>query len=823
MAQDIEKVGSFFLGRQLDVKSGAATDNLVLYESKDLTTHAVIVGMTGSGKTGLGIAMLEEAAMDGIPSIVLDPKGDLGNLLLSFPELRPSDFRPWIDEQEAQRQGQSPDAFAESTAATWKKGLADWGQDGARVAKFKNAAEAVIYTPGSNAGLPLTILRSFAAPPQAILDDNEALRERVLTTASSLLGLLGIDADPVKAREHVLLSNLLDHAWREGRDLDIASLIREIQAPPIRQIGVVDVDAFYPPKDRAALAMTLNGLLASPGFAAWMSGEPLDVQKLLWTKDGKPRIAVISIAHLSDAERMFFVSTLLNEVVAWVRQQPGTSSLRALLYMDEVFGYFPPTANPPSKLPMLTLLKQARAFGLGVVLATQNPVDLDYKGLGNAGTWLLGRLQTDRDKMRVLDGLESAAAAAGSFNRATYDNLLSNLKKRCFLMVNAKEDKPTLLTTRWCLSYLAGPVTRAQIATLKASFPATALAASKAAISAPPPASTGGERETSGGGTSSRTTAPSAVRPMVPSGVAELFLPWRGSASGGRLEYRPAILGSSRVHYVDAKNGVDTWEEVKVWSPVPDETASDPWEGSTAFEGDAPEFEKSPDASAGFTALPAAISKPKAFAGWQKALEDHLYRVRSVTLWKATELRLSSNPGETEKEFRVRIGTAAGSTVEADVAAVEKKWASKLTTLTDRVRVAQQKVEREKAQKKQSWIAAILGVLMAAFAMFASKRGSAGAISRAGTAAKGMGKMGKESQDVAMAEESSEVLTARLAEFTAQRDAEIAALRAKSNGESVALVEVKVTPRKSDLVASPVVLLWTPYRVSADGSASPAF
>ena len=429
--------------------------------------------------------------MDGIPAIVLDPKGDLGNLLLAFPELRPSDFRPWIDEQEAQRQGLSPDAFAESTAATWRKGLADWGQDGARVAKYKNAAEAVIYTPGSNAGIPLTILRSFAAPPQTILDDSEALRERVLTTTSSLLGLLGVDADPVKSREHVLVSNLFDHAWRDGRDLDIATLIREIQQPPVRQIGVVDVDAFFPPKDRAALAMTLNGLLASPGFQAWMSGESLDIQKLLWTKEGKPRIAVISIAHLSDAERMFFVSTLLNEVVAWVRQQPGTSSLRALLYMDEVFGYFPPTANPPSKLPMLTLLKQARAFGLGVVLATQNPVDLDYKGLGNAGTWLLGRLQTDRDKMRVLDGLESAAAAAGSFNRATYDNLLSNLKKRCFLMINAKEDRPTLLTTRWCLSYLAGPVTRTQIATLKASFPS------------------------SGGGVSHRTTAPSADRPPV--------------------------------------------------------------------------------------------------------------------------------------------------------------------------------------------------------------------------------------------------------------------------------------------------------------------
>ena len=819
MAQDVEKVGSFFLGRVLDVKSGAPTDNLVLYESKDLTTHAVIVGMTGSGKTGLGVALLEEAAMDGVPSIVLDPKGDLGNLLLAFPELRPADFRPWIDEQEAQRLGQTPDAFAESTAATWRKGLADWGQDGARVAKYKGAAEAVIYTPGSNAGIPLTILRSFAAPPPAIRDDAEALRERVLTTTSSLLGLLGIDADPVKSREHVLVSNLLDHAWREGRDLDIASLIREIQQPPVRQIGVVDVDAFYPPRDRATLAMTLNGLLASPGFPAWMSGEPLDIQRLLWTKEGRPRIAVISIAHMSDAERMFFVSTLLNEVVAWVRQQPGTSSLRALLYMDEVFGYFPPTANPPSKLPMLTLLKQARAFGLGVVLATQNPVDLDYKGLGNAGTWFLGRLQTDRDKMRVLDGLETAAAAAGSFNRATYDTLLSNLKKRCFLMVNAKDDRPTLFTTRWCLSYLCGPLTRTQIATLKTSFPASVLASAAAAAAAPVQA----RASSAGGGGAGRTASPSAARPMVPSGVPELFLPWRGAAGDGRLEYRPAILGSSRIHYVEAKNGVDAWEEVRLWAPVPDETASDPWDGSTVFEGEAPEFEKEPDKAAGFAPLPAGVSKPKAFAGWQKALEDHLYRVRAVSLWRAPDLKLASTPGESEKDFRARIARAAGATVDADVAAVEKKWASKLTVLSDRLRASQQRVEREKAQKRSSWISAILSAVIAALGFLLGGKRGAGSFSKGATAARGMDKMGKEAKDVAMAEESAEVLSQRLAAMTAEKDAELAALRSKADPSAIPLVEVRVTPRKADLAAGPVALLWMPYRVGADGSSRPSF
>ncbi|MCA9086899.1 MAG: ATP-binding protein, partial [Planctomycetaceae bacterium] len=207
--------------------------------------------------------------------------------------------------------------------------------------------------------------------------------------------------------------------------------------PPFDRIGVIGLENFYPQADRFQLAMLLNNLLASPGFSSWMEGESLDIQKMLYSPDGKPRFTILSIAHLSEAERMFFVTIFLNEVVSWMRAQSGTSSLRAILYMDEVFGYFPPTANPPSKTPMLTLLKQARAFGLGVVLATQNPVDLDYKGLSNAGTWFIGRLQTERDKARVLDGLEGASAAAGhAFDRRQMEVILSGLGSRVFLLNN---------------------------------------------------------------------------------------------------------------------------------------------------------------------------------------------------------------------------------------------------------------------------------------------------------------------------------------------------------------------------------------------------
>ena len=466
---DFEKLGLFYLGKTYDLKHRKVTSELLLYESKHLTTHAVCVGMTGSGKTGLGIGLLEEAAIDGIPVIAIDPKGDLSNLLLGFPELRPEDFLPWVDADEAGRRGQTVEQFAAKTADQWKEGLAAWGEDGARIARMRNAVDLAIYTPGSSAGLSLTVLRSFDAPPPALVSQAELYRERIASAVSGLLALLGITADPISSREHILLSNILDQAWRTGQDLDMASLIHAVQSPALQKVGVMDIETFFPAKDRFALAMKINNLLASPGFAGWLEGDALDVGSLLYTPDGKPKLSVVSIAHLSDNERMFFITILLNEVLAWVRTQPGTSSLRAVLYMDEIFGYFPPTANPPSKMPMLTLLKQARAFGLGVVLATQNPVDLDYKGLSNAGTWFLGRLQTSRDKDRVLEGLEGASTAAGhAFDRKKMDEILSGLGSRVFVMNNVHEDQPVVFQTRWTLSYLRGPLTREQIQTLMA-------------------------------------------------------------------------------------------------------------------------------------------------------------------------------------------------------------------------------------------------------------------------------------------------------------------------------------------------------------------
>src|SRR2546426_1616433 len=451
--QDFEKLGVFYLGRPYDLPRKKPREGLLLYDSKDLVTHAVCVGMTGSGKTGLCLSLLEEAAIDDSPAIAIDPKGDLSNLLLTFPELSAEQFAPWINEEDARKRGLSPQDFASQQAELWKQGLAEWGQDGSRIRRLRESTDFAIYTPGSNAAIPVSILKSFAAPNQTIVEDTELLRDRISGTVTSLLGLAGLDADPIRSREHILLSTILSTAWKQARDLDLVSLIQQVQTPPITRVGALDLESFFPPKERFELAMRLNNLLAAPGFEVWLEGEELNIDSMLHTPGGKPRVSIFSIAHLNDVERMFFVSLLLNQVLGWVRNQSGTSSLRALIYMDEIFGYFPPVANPPSKTPLLTLLKQARAFGVGVVLATQNPVDLDYKGLSNTGTWFIGRLQTERDKARLLDGLEAAGV---KFDR----NILSSLGSRVFLLNNVHEDAPQLFETRWTMSYLRGPLTR---------------------------------------------------------------------------------------------------------------------------------------------------------------------------------------------------------------------------------------------------------------------------------------------------------------------------------------------------------------------------
>jgi hypothetical protein len=807
MAVDYEKLGVFYLGKEFDPGANALKEDLVLYDAKDLTTHAVCVGMTGSGKTGLCLSLLEEAAIDGIPAICIDPKGDLGNLLLAFPELRPTDFQPWVDPADATRKGVTVEELAAKTADTWRKGLAEWQQEPERIARFRDAVDINIYTPGAETGLPLSVLRSFAPPPAELLADSAALRDRVGAVVSGLLSLLGRDADPIQSRDHILLANILDTTWRSGESLDMAGLINAVQKPPFDKVGAFDLDTFFPPKDRLGLAMAINNLLASPGFATWMKGEPLDAQRLLYTPEGKPRLSIISIGHLSDTERMFIVTLVLNEVISWMRNQSGTSSLRAILYMDEIFGYFPPTANPPSKIPMLTLLKQARAFGLGCVLATQNPVDLDYKGLANCGTWLIGRLQTERDKARVIEGLESALAGTGSMDRSTLDKLMSALTQRVFLMRNVHQDAPYLMKSRWALSYLRGPLTGPEI---------TRVMASKRSAAAPTSAPTSAPSAAPAASAAVSSAPAAAARPAVPGDVTEYFL--EGRSGHPAAEYRPMVMGLAKLHFVDAKLGLDQWDTTAWLAPLGDDGKSVDWAAGAAHPDLKARLSKSPATGAAFADLPGAAMRAANYAAWGKSLTSHLYEQARAEVFFCDAIKLASAPGEDESQFRVRLAQSLREKRDEAVEALRRKVAPKLATLQDRVARAEDKVQREQAQLSQQKMntavsvgAGILG------ALFGRKAVSVGTIGRASSAARSASRIGRESQDVARADESLEVVRQRLADLQAESEAEIAALAASFEGEAVALREVSVTPRKSDIAVGQLALVWVPWRKDADG------
>jgi hypothetical protein len=825
--QDFEKLGQFYLGKEYDAGRREIRPADLLYDSKDLTTHAVCVGMTGSGKTGLGIALLEEAAIDGIPAIAIDPKGDLGNLLLGFPELRPEDFLPWVDPDEASRKGLTREEFAARTAETWREGLAAWGEDGARIARFREAVDLAIYTPGGSAGLPMTVLRSFDAPPPGLAAQPEAYRQRIASAVSGLLALLGVDADPMSSREHILLSNVLDHAWRAGHNLDMAGLIHAVQAPPFQKVGVLDLETFYPAKDRFAMAMKLNNLLASPGFAAWLEGEPLDVGGLLSTRAGKPRLSIVSIAHLSDAERMFFVTILLNEVLAWARSQPGTSSLRAILYMDEIFGYFPAVANPPSKLPMLTLLKQARAYGLGVVLATQNPVDLDYKGLSNAGTWFIGRLQTARDKDRVLDGLEGASTASGhAFDRSEMDKILSALGQRVFVMNNVHDDRPVVFQTRWTLSYLRGPMTREQIQSLMATRKqALAHSATATAPGGHPESGSSPGTTTAAGASASAALATAGTRPVVPPDVPVFFVPRRAHVEPGEsLLYRPAILGVARLHYADKKAGVDHWETLALLQPVDDAMPAEPWAGSVPFDDGVPELDKAPQAGARFAPLPPELARAKCYADWTKSLKNYLYRERTLDLWACPEVKEFSRPTEAEREFRLRVAQASREQRDREVVKLRAKYAPKKSALEDQIRRARERLDREQSQaNKSTWDATVSLGNTVLGALFGRKALSQTNVTRAATAARAAGRAAQQHGDVDSAGASLEVLEGKYAELAAKFREEVEQLEAALRPEALTLDRLPIRPKKADITVEQVVLAWTPWKVGAHGRPEPAY
>jgi hypothetical protein len=796
--QDFEKLGLFYLGKTYDMAARRPLDDLVLYDSRDLVTHAVCVGMTGSGKTGLCLSLIEEAAIDGVPVIAIDPKGDLGNLLLTFPKLSAAEFRPWVDEDEARRAGTTPDAFAAAEAERWKKGLADWGEDGTRIERLRNAAEFAIYTPGSSAGLPVSILSSFAAPPPSVRADAESLAERAGTTAISVLTLAGIDAAP-RSREHTLLASLFTTAWTSGADLDLAALIQQVQSPPFKKIGVLDLEAFFPAKERFDLAMQLNGLLAAPGFAQWMEGAPLDPATLFYTAKGKPRVAVFSIAHLGDAERMFFVTLLLNQIVAWMRAQSGTTSLRAVVYMDEILGYFPPVANPPSKAPLLTLLKQGRAFGIGVVLATQNPVDLDYKGLANTGTWFLGRLQTERDKARMLDGLEGAAA--GGMDRAETDRLLSALDKRVFLLHNVHDNGPVVFQTRWTLSYLRGPMSRDQIRLIQGAPEVPEVPKVQGGSKVPEVAEVPKARGSAG---KDVDTAP----PVVPPGIQQFFIP----GGQGEVRYSPVVIGAARVGFGDSKLGIDEVRDVLYAAPLGNGAIAVDWAQASRLDITAADLQQEHAAGALFLQVPAAGLQARNYAAWNKDFARWLGQSEKLDLFRQPDLKLTSKMDESERDFTIRVNDAWRVSRDAEVEAVRKKYAAEQARIVERIRKAEAAVERESAQATQSKLQTGLSVGATIFgALFGRKTLSASTLGRATTAARGMGRTMKESEDIKRAAENVDQIKQQAAELEERILAETRKI--SDSSASPAIEKISLVPKRGQVSVQLVGLGWMPDRV----------
>jgi hypothetical protein len=785
--------------------------------------------MTGSGKTGLCIGLLEEAALDRVPAILIDPKGDVTNLMLQFPELQPDDFLPWVNPDDARRKGKTLDEYAEYIVELWREGLAEWGIGPDRIHMLKDSTEFSIYTPGSDAGIPVSILSSLAAPGLDFEKNAEVIRERINGTVAALLGLVGINVDPIRSREAILVTTIFEHFWRQNEDLDLEKLISSVQNPPVRKLGVFDVESYYPEKERFELAMALNSLVASPSFQSWLRGEPLDIDRLLYTNDGKPRHSIFYIAHLSEQERMFFVTLLLENLLTWVRRQTGTTSLRALLYFDEVFGFMPPVAEPPSKRPLLTLLKQARAFGFGVVLVTQNPVDLDYKGLTNAGTWLIGKLQTDRDKDRVMQGLKSAISeAGGSGEKIDYDDLISKLGSRIFLMHNVHEDQPVVFYTRWVMSYLRGPLTRPQVRELmsakkeaiegaRAEIP---LLHTREEISDVPQYPEQGQVE-----------GFIDAWPVLDPSITQVFLPMQLQKEEALLQikrkgsyvniktvqqvYKPMLLGSASVRLFDRKRSVDEQVEKIFLAPAPEDIGGVNWSDAEILTIPPSSLLSGPEIDSRvldkqdllFAPVPDDINSAKELRGISKDLADWLYYNERLTIKVHPDLDVFQRSMESDNHFFLRLQQAARERRDSEVDKIEEKFAKKL----DRLETKQRKLERDliadeaeyKARKREEMV----GVGETVLSFFMGRRRT----SAATTIARRRRMTSKVKLDIEETKEEIAELKEDAVKLDEELNEEVKEITSRWDKASDELVIEEIKPRRTDIKVHLIALAWAPH------------
>ena len=841
--ENFEKLGYFYLGQEQtgDGREGAP---LLMYPSSHLTTHGFCVGMTGSGKTGLCIDLLEEAAIDEIPALIIDPKGDMGNLCLSFPELSPADFRPWVNADQARSEGLSVEEKAGALAAQWRQGLEASGQSGERIRLLREKADITIFTPGSNSGEPLSILSLLSAPPEATREDIEVMSDLVQGAASGLLGLLGQEADPLNSREHILIANILMKLWQEGKDVTLADLIGLMIKPPFDRLGVLDLNSFYPEKERTALAMSFNRLLASPGFAQWLVGQPLDVESLLYTREGKPRLVILSIAHLSESERMFFVTLLLNQVLAWMRRQSGSESLHAILYMDEIYGYFPPVKNPPSKEALLRLLKQGRAYGLGVLLCTQNSMDLDYKGLANIGSWFIGRLQTENDRRRLIEGLQGAALSSGeTLSASELEGVLSGLDKRCFLLHDVHAAHSVVFKTRHCLSYLKGPMSRADIVQLKelglsdplvpvrklslgsvadsgpaadAGFPVLSSQETAARLNPVTTFKAGQSVEGSFHAGEAISPAASALSPTtqdagnaqmilagLPTELSSFVLPAKGT---GR--FVPMLGALTEIAYKEDDKSMTVEREFRV-TEISNGILPVDWSRSEVLDLSPEHLSQNFPAGAQLQAPPQAAYDKANLKTWSNQLQDYLYQHASLSRYSSPDYKCSSEAGESERDFRIRLQRETREQRDAELAKLESRYQKRLASLEEKVRKAEQTVAREESQavdsKRQAAISVGATILSA---VMGRKMLSSTTFNRATTASRAASRANRDSHDIGRAEETLEVRRQELEALQEEMADELQKLGDQLEARANRIEEKKLKPLKRDIQIRLFGLFW---------------
>ncbi|CAA6828039.1 MAG: FIG00495827: hypothetical protein [uncultured Sulfurovum sp.] len=769
-----EKLGLFYLGKDLDKDSMKTIQALTLLKNKNFTTHAAIIGMTGSGKTGLGVGIIEEAAIDNIPSILIDPKGDMGNLCLVDATFTAKNFEPWVEDEAQSKEADVVD-YAHKIANVWKEGIESWGQDKERVLKLQGV-QKTIYTPGSSSGVAINVMSSLETPPSEVMEESDTFTSYLKSTTVSLLSLVGVVADPLESKEYILLAQIITKSWLSNEDLTIESLIGKIIKPNFSKIGVLPLEDFYSQEARFKLATKFNALLASPSFSLWLKGDDLDIQKLLYDENGKAKIAIFSISHLNDDERMFFVTLLLNKYIAWMRRQSGTSALKTLLYMDEIYGFFPPTKNPPSKDPMMLLLKQARAFGVGVVLSTQNPVDLDYKGLSNIGTWFIGRLQTTQDIERVIDGLDGKVGA--SYSKSEIKNLLANLKKRTFFLKSAHLDDIRLFSTRWVMSYLKGPLKRDEIASLMKE-----------------------QKE------AQNLEVQSVDNILHKVDMSESFQQIDTSIEQ-YFEFDPseknefvATLGAlAKVHFYNQRKGIDEEKELILSLPISSTQRSIDWQEAIQEDESFENYTHSAPSKAKFQSLPKVVLEDKGLKRAVKELKETLYQEQHLPLLRCKSLKLESQVGESESDFKVRIQDSLDDKKEQEIEKLQARFDKKEKTLLTRLNRAKERVEKEEADSTSSMIETGIAVLGALFGRTTpTKIGRA--FKKGSSILKERGEMSRAEERLSAIEEDMESLEYALEDT-------IDSLNEKYSIDNWEVEAFKIKPRKTDIDVEHCAVVW---------------